>query len=584
MLLKNLWCGKISLRGCVAAAAVSGMLLLAACGGDSGANAPSDKGTSDSEDIQSSSSSQKRSSSSKKTVSSSSSEKAKSSSSSKGKAKSSSSNQSSSSNEDNEIDGDRCWDMPKEAYLNPEIDYGSMTDSRDGQIYRTVKIGNQVWMAENLNYADSIKTPSLLERSWCYNNNAENCAVVGRLYTWTAAIDSVKLATDADNPQNCGNGKRCSLPDTVQGICPDGWHLPTYSEWYTLFTEVGGKSTAGMILMSQTGWKKNGNGTDDVGFSALPAGCRHYGDFFHNEGYFKSDGDYADFWTSTVGFSYSTDGLSYFAYNMGLNYEYGTAGLYNVSMNYGFSVRCLKDGTSSSNQSSSSSGKNGDGWSWDMPKDAYLNPEIDYGSMTDSRDGQIYKTVKIGNQVWMAENLNYADSVTTPSLVGKNWCYGNKVENCDVAGRLYTWTAAIDSVALYDGGNGVVCGYGMACTLPATVQGICPNGWHLPTETEWKTLFTEVGGKSTAGKILRSQTGWYESGDGTDAYGFSALPAGHGNYDNGFFGGGKETYFWSATEHGSYSVECINLDYYGEYAFLNDYYKYNGYSVRCLKD
>ena len=71
------------------------------------------------------------------------------------------------------------------------------------------------------------------------------------------------------------------------------------------------------------------------------------------------------------------------------------------------------------------------------------------------------------NQVWMAENLNYADSVTTPSLVGKNWCYGNKVENCDVAGRLYTWTAAIDSVALYDGGNGVVCGYGMACTLPA---------------------------------------------------------------------------------------------------------------------
>ena len=219
-----------------------------------------------------------------------------------------------------------------------------------------------------------------------------------------------------------------------------------------------------------------------------------------------------------------------------------------------------------------------------MPKDAYLNPEIDYGSMTDSRDGQIYKTVKIGNQVWMAENLNYADSVTTPSLVGKNWCYGNKVENCDVAGRLYTWTAAIDSVALYDGGNGVVCGYGMACTLPATVQGICPNGWHLPTETEWKTLFTEVGGKSTASKILRSQTGWYESGDGTDAYGFSALPAGHGNYDNGFFGGGKETYFWSATEHGSYSVECIYLDYYGEYAFLNDYYKYNGYSVRCLKN
>ena len=573
----NLWCGKMSLRGCVAAAAVSGLLLLAACGGDSGTSAPSDNGTSDSEEILSSSSSPKHSSSSQKsssssslkTVSSSSSEKAKSSSSSKGEAKSSSSNQSSSSSE--KKDDGWSWDVPKEARLNPEIDYGSMTDPRDGQIYKTVKIASQVWMAENLNYADSVKIPSLKGKSWCYDNKAKNCAVAGRLYTWAAAIDSVKLATDADNPQNCGNGKRCSLPDTVQGVCPDGWHLPTKTEWKTLFNIVGRQLTAGKILKSQTGWYNNGNGTDGAGFSALPAG---YG---YNDGDFYFGGRNANFWSAT-------ESNIHRAYYMGLYDTDAEAQLYDDDKYYGFSVRCLKDGTSSSNQSSSSSGKNGDGWSWDMPKDAYLNPEIDYGSMTDSRDGQIYKTVKIGNQVWMAENLNYADSVTTPSLVGKNWCYGNKVENCDVAGRLYTWTAAIDSVALYDGGNGVVCGYGMACTLPATVQGICPNGWHLPTETEWKTLFTEVGGKSTAGKILRSQTGWYESGNGTDAYGFSALPAGHGNYDNGFFGGGKETYFWSATEHGSYSVECINLDYYGEYAFLNDYYKYNGYSVRCLKD
>ena len=76
---------------------------------------------------------------------------------------------------------------------------------------------------------------------------------------------------------------------------------------------------------------------------------------------------------------------------MGLYDTDAEAQLYDDDKYYGFSVRCLKDGTSSSNQSSSSSGKNGDGWSWDMPKDAYLNPEIDYGSMTDSRDGQIYR-------------------------------------------------------------------------------------------------------------------------------------------------------------------------------------------------
>lgn len=147
-MLKNLWCGKTSLRGYVAVAVVSGLLLLAACGGDSGANAPSDDGISDSEEIQSSSSSQKHSSSSQKsssssslkTVSSSSSEKAKSSSSSKGEAKSSSSNQSSSSSGKN--DDGWSWDVSKEDRLNPEIDYGSMTDSRDGQIYKTVKIGN----------------------------------------------------------------------------------------------------------------------------------------------------------------------------------------------------------------------------------------------------------------------------------------------------------------------------------------------------------------------------------------------------------------------------------------------------------
>ncbi len=218
-----------------------------------------------------------------------------------------------------------------ESSFNPDITYGTMTDSRDKKVYKTVKIGGQTWMAENLNYADSSKTPSLLERSWCYNNDSANCAVAGRLYTWAAAIDSVKLATDADNPQDCGYHKTCALPDTVYGICPPGWHLPTRTEWKTLWTEVGGRSNAGKILKSQTGWYNNGNGTDSVGFSALPAGGWDV-----SNGEFFAGGRLANFWSASGDDSHT-------AYHMDLSYEDEYANLNGYQKNYGFSVRCLQD-------------------------------------------------------------------------------------------------------------------------------------------------------------------------------------------------------------------------------------------------
>ena len=228
-------------------------------------------------------------------------------------------------------------------------------------------------------------------------------------------------------------------------------------------------------------------------------------------------------------------------------------------------------------------------WSWDVPKEVRLNPEITYESMTDTRDNKKYKTVTIDGQTWMAENLNYADRATTTSLKGKNWCYNNVAANCDVAGRLYTWAAAIDSVKLAnDADNPQNCGYGKTCTLPAKVQGVCPPDWHLPTNAEWETLFTAVGGRSTAGKVLKSQTGWRrnvsESGNGSDTFGFSALPAGlrynSGDYDYV----GNFAYFWSSTENDSNYAYVMRLSYSHGYADLSYYYKYYGFSVRCLKD
>ena len=205
----------------------------------------------------------------------------------------------------------------------------------------------------------------------------------------------------------------------------------------------------------------------------------------------------------------------------------------------------------------------------------------EYGTLLDERDGQEYKTVKIGDQWWMTENLNYADSAKTPSLKGKSWCYDNEAKNCDVAGRLYTWAAAIDSVKLAnDADNPQDCGYGRECGLTGKVQGICPSGWHLPSYDEWNALFTAVGGDSTAGNVLRTQSSWTEKRNGTDAFGFSALPAGNSN----FVFEGEHASFWSSTEFDSDVAYYVDLYFDYENAYLGEFDKFNGYSVRCVKN
>ncbi len=212
----------------------------------------------------------------------------------------------------------------------------------------------------------------------------------------------------------------------------------------------------------------------------------------------------------------------------------------------------------------------------------------------DSRDGQIYKTVTIGKQVWMAENLNYADSINYPGMKTRNWCYGNFPTRCEKYGRLYTWAAAMDSAGTFSD-NGKGCGYWEKCSHARRVRGICPEGWHLPDTTEFRTLFSSVGGIATAGKMLKSTSGWGfiggsgdKTGDGIDAYGFNALPAGE-RYHNrgGFIGEETHAIFWSSSE------KPYN-DNYAYYVYLQVWYdsagmdgldeKDFGFSVRCLKD
>ena len=184
----------------------------------------------------------------------------------------------------------------------------------------------------------------------------------------------------------------------------------------------------------------------------------------------------------------------------------------------------------------------------------------------------------------MAENLNYADSVMTPSLNGRSWCYNNNADSCAKYGRLYTWAAAIDSVALQNQDDNLICGYGRFCKSLLKKQGLCPDSWHLPDTTEWKMLFEAVGGQGVAGRALKTQSSWSDNSGGTNNYGFSALPSGFYREYDGFSYVNHLSNFWTATETTSYTSYYISLESVGDAANRYDISKGNAFSVRCLKD
>lgn len=177
------------------------------------------------------------------------------------------------------------------------------------------------------------------------------------------------------------------------------------------------------------------------------------------------------------------------------------------------------------------------------------------GTFTDPRDGQTYKTVKIGSQIWMAENLNYefADS----------YCVDGDRENLKKYGRLYTYKSA--KVAR-------------------------PDGWHIPSKEEWDELEKFVaktllrGDKDYVGYALKSKDGWKNGGKGTDAVGFGALPAGLRYGDGTFVNVLEGAYFWSATENGADFAYGRNLNYDGTVLCTRGSYKDDALSVRCVKD
>lgn len=370
-------------------------------------------------------------------------------------------------------------------FLNLNKTYDEFTDSRDNQVYKTIKIGNQTWMAQNLN----VKTKS----SACYDDKDYNCVTYGRLYTW----------------------------DDAQTVCPEGWHLPKSQEYQTL-AEAVGEETAGQKLKAADDWVEDFNtGDNEFGFTVLPGGYKRADGYkWMNFGAF--------FQTSSAD---DVNGPCYAKIFENGDFESGLCSKSDEMR----SVRCVKDYNP-----------------WD-----FLNPNIEYGKFTDSRDDRVYKTVEIGNQIWMAENLNYKPKGDTAS-----YCYGDDSTNCKLYGRLYTWDAAKD---------------------------LCPDGWYLPSRSDYETLFGKVGGQSAVGTKLNTAEGWIDNGKGTDDIGFSALPGGERLADGSYIGKGTSAFFRTITEAGENDAILMAIGLLEQYdgAYLAHHGDSTGkslaLSVRCIK-
>ena len=446
---------------------------------------------------------------------------------------------------------------PNEGEGNPNQPGGEENSQKDGsvsyggQTYETLKIGEQTWFAENLNYNPNTGY------SACYNNQESNCAIYGRLYDWSTAMAI----------SNSYNGTNYGASAEHQGICPSGWRIPNNADWDALMTAVGGNT--GVKLKATSGWSGcSPSGSpylceDIYGFSALPGGG---GDFGGSS--FANVGDVGNWWST------SEDG-SYNAYGRYMHYNNEIVDRGISDKRYLFSVRCVQ-GYSGSNIASSSSVRSSSSQMQSISSSSVRSSSsqiqsissssvrssssqtqsssssvrssssssgIVYGSLT--YEGYTYKTVKIGTQTWMAEDLSYNPGTGTN-------------------GRVYDW-----ETAMY----------------------VCPASWHLPSIEEWKTLVNFVGGEEIAGNKLNMD--YY---GGTDDYGFSARLGGYGLYSES---SGRTTiydsgigYWWSASKCGNAQayVLILSKNYKVQYAGpdaardLNTILGGTRLSVRCVKD
>jgi len=194
--------------------------------------------------------------------------------------------------------------------------------------------------------------------------------------------------------------------------------------------------------------------------------------------------------------------------------------------------------------------------------------------------GKVYNTVQIGTQCWLKENLDVGTQVNGSAIQTNNgtiekYCYNDDPANCTTYGGLYEWAEA---VAYTNGAADLTLANP---PLTGNVQGICPTGWHIPTNAEYQTLATAVSNNSNALKAVGQGTG---AGSGTNTSGFSALLAGYCKYGGTFLSLGGHAFFWSSTEQDAASADYMELIFDKSNINFISYGKGHGFSVRCTKD
>lgn len=516
----------------------------------------------------------------------------------------------------------------------------TFTDARDGQVYTTVKIGLQCWMAQSMNIGTFIQstqsgTPhsdasdnGIIEK-YCYANIPTNCDIYGGLYDWDEMMDY------------------STVPGS-KGICPSGWRLPTDDDWKTLEGNIDSQYPVGSPEWDNIFWRGLDAGenlkdtgdtywyspnifsTNSSGFTALPAGYRTgYGDFW-NISYLNN------IWTSTEA---SQDNV----WHRVLSYDNRRVNRNTSTKAHGLSVRCLRECLFFPTQAyagpdqlnvietnifmNANTAVDGVGeWSifsgtggvindindpntlfHGMPDQYYVmvwtistlcsassdtviisfspNAFSCGDTLIDSRDNKEYLTVEIGAQCWMAENLNIGTKIAstqnqTNNGIIEKYCYFDSDGNCDTYGGLYQWNEM------------------MQYTLYPGASGICPNGWHLPSDVEWCTLESYV----DTSTFICYQTGWRGANVGgslkavgtlywnspnigaTDEYGFNALPAGLRKIGGLFDEEGNSAYFWSSYSGSTCCSWRRILSKDNSQMYRNNYDKDEGYSVRCVRD
>lgn len=460
-------------------------VMIVSCGDDSGTSVNEDnKGSELVEDSSSSSSLKAQSSSANKKSSSSSKDNAKPSSSSVKAANSSSSFGKSSSSNKSSSSSKEATSSSSSSLLELIESSSSVTrvgdvlvDSRDGETYKTVYIGNQHWMAENLRYR-------------AVESDTSKAGKKGRYYSWAVAMDT------AETP--C-NSELCKF-DRVQrqGVCPNGWHIPSYEEWKIFLDEINALSSNPLEVITddKEDWDKPGNNL--TGFTAVPAGIYSGGIIYRPY--------QALIWSSNNEITTAQIDPGY-AFYMRIT-EKGPR-IESLEKFANISVRCIENSEASE-------------------KLDYLNHKEyngPYGELTDSRDGKKYKTVVLNNIEWMAENLNFE----TPTSV----C-GGAADSCAKYGRLYS---------------------------DAEYKTVCPEGWRIPKDSDVLNFVPFDGYKYIIGYEMKSTSGWvYKKGveygydaNGSNAIGLNLLP-------QGFYS--DSTSYMGLHENSGFRIERAgNVDY-----------------------